>query len=333
VTATLPNAAPFLASEHWAAHVNASGFGLGVFSPGLTSFIGGFHGTAGVGGPFDDSTGYISPVRPELLDWNIVYEYDFALVLGTVDDIRAYATAHRAPTALDWRFTASREGFSYVNAGDSGVPIRDVLRVTLDRQDPQLVSPPTFWRAEEVGAVDVRMALHGTAAHEGEMFWARAGGDFTGSQRVAFPVVADGSFHAYRVPLAGAVGYSGAITRLRLDPIVSGEAPGAYAEVDTITAVGRQPTTHPRALTLSLQGSVARGRLSVRDGYAACADHAHVVLERRANGWHRVASTTTTTLGAYRFRIRGHGVFRVRAARTLRDGDTCAATVSRLRRG
>src|SRR5947209_5531396 len=50
-----PDWSSFSATEHWAALVNDSGFGLGVFNPAVTSFIGGFAGdVVDVGGPSDD---------------------------------------------------------------------------------------------------------------------------------------------------------------------------------------------------------------------------------------------------------------------------------------
>jgi hypothetical protein len=330
VSATLPGPAAFVASEHWAAHVDGADFGLGIFSRALTSFTGGFHGTRGVGGPFDDNTGYISPVRKELLDWNIVYDYDYALVLGTVAEIRAYAQAHRPDDMPRWEFTSSREGFWYVNASDAGFPIRDVLRVTLDRADPQIWSPPSFWHAEDVPAIDIRMALHGTDAREAEVFWAGLGGDFSGTRRAAFAVVADGQFHTYRVELARSPLYRGVITRLRLDPIVGGEAAGAYAEIDSIS-VNTERRFHVRALTLSLRRGFARGRIDVRDAYAPCLEHQVVVVERRKAGWRRVGSASSDPAGAYRIAVRGRGSFRARLLETVVGEHTCSAAVSPVR--
>ncbi|HEV7132857.1 MAG TPA: hypothetical protein VGN27_03880 [Gaiellaceae bacterium] len=85
-----PAWARFAATEHWAALVDDAGFGLGVFNAAATQFLGGF-----ADGPGDAATGYIAPTRDEVLAWNAVYEYAYALVLGTVEEIRAYAVAHR----------------------------------------------------------------------------------------------------------------------------------------------------------------------------------------------------------------------------------------------
>ncbi len=55
-------------SENWAAHVNSSGWGLGVFTPGANLTAGGFAGTPGIGGPYQGDTGYMSPLISETMD-------------------------------------------------------------------------------------------------------------------------------------------------------------------------------------------------------------------------------------------------------------------------
>src|SRR5262249_33594540 len=84
----VPDAHPFDASEHWAALLDDSDFGVGLFEPDLRTFVGlsGYEG----GWP----AGYIAGTRPERIDANIVYRYDYTLVLGSLSRIRAYAYAH-----------------------------------------------------------------------------------------------------------------------------------------------------------------------------------------------------------------------------------------------
>ncbi len=74
------------ATANWAALVDDRGIGVGVIHPGVYSFIGGFHGKPNTGGPKDNPTGYIAPVRKEILDHNIVYEYRYILAVGTLED-------------------------------------------------------------------------------------------------------------------------------------------------------------------------------------------------------------------------------------------------------
>src|SRR5262249_51018927 len=91
-----PPWANWKATENWAALVDARGVGVAVIQPGVYLFIGGFHGRPNNGGPKDDPTGYISPVRKEILDHNIVYEYRYVLVVGTLEEIREIAAANRS---------------------------------------------------------------------------------------------------------------------------------------------------------------------------------------------------------------------------------------------
>lgn len=54
-------------------------------------FAGGLHGTAG-GNAASDSTGYISPINLVTLDKTTTYEYSYNLIVGTLDQIRDFAS-------------------------------------------------------------------------------------------------------------------------------------------------------------------------------------------------------------------------------------------------
>ncbi len=90
-----PPWAYFDATEKWAALVDDSGWGMGVYNPRAQRFVGGFHGTPGSGDPQGSSCGYLSPLRTETIYYNTVYDYEAYLVLGWLDDIRAYVYARR----------------------------------------------------------------------------------------------------------------------------------------------------------------------------------------------------------------------------------------------
>ncbi len=123
-----PPWAGWTATENWAALVNDRGWGVGVIQPGVYSFIGGFHDKPNTGGSRDNSTGYIAPVRKEILDHNIVYEYRYRLALGSLEEIRAAAAACRvSDTRPDYRFSRDRQHWIFVNAVDSGFPIQGSL--------------------------------------------------------------------------------------------------------------------------------------------------------------------------------------------------------------
>jgi len=69
--------------------------GFGIFNPAVNRFLGHFFGVKGEGGPHDSNTGYVAPYDTLDLRWNIVYSYKFAIVLGNLQTIRAFAYQNR----------------------------------------------------------------------------------------------------------------------------------------------------------------------------------------------------------------------------------------------
>jgi hypothetical protein len=78
-------------TEGWAAFIDPStGFGMALFRPrGEMTFLAGFTGKLCQGGATDDPAGYIASVERLAIAWNEVYTYEFALVLGNINDIRS----------------------------------------------------------------------------------------------------------------------------------------------------------------------------------------------------------------------------------------------------
>jgi hypothetical protein len=100
----------------------------------------------------------------------------------------------------------------------------------------------------------------------------------------------------------------------------------------TVTVI----TVHSRSITLALRKHlVARGKVSVGDGFTACAATVPVKIQRRVSGhWKTVGSTTTTSTGAYKKRIPNkHGKYRARATRVAMNSgaDVCKRATSPVR--
>lgn len=211
--------AHWTATENWAAEVNDTGWGLGVWNPGAFAFDGGFFGEPGGGGPLDDPTGYIGPTRVEILDPNIVFEYRYELILGTVAEIRDYVYAHaHRPKAPAFRFERDRQSWHYNNATDTGWPIRGQLDVQLGEKPAQIVSPIFFARAEDAPRLVIEAAFDATGTNAA-VFWRQLDEKaFSSAQSRRFAVSPDGRFHRYEIPLAASPEYRGAITQLRFDP-------------------------------------------------------------------------------------------------------------------
>jgi hypothetical protein len=228
----LPNTPPpwqyWNATESWAALVNSNDWGLGVYNPGSAWFVGGFLGTPGAGGPHDDSTGYIAPIKHDILDTNIVYTYTYYLILGTVPQIRDWVYSQPRQPGFNFIFNSNRCGWSYELATDTGWPVTNYLTVSLNSSDPRMRVWNTAFYATNVPTVYIRAAYQiaqplGRAY--GQVFWESDGtGGWSEARSVTFPVVADGKFHTYAVNLAASKNYTGLITQFRFDPAYNGQA-------------------------------------------------------------------------------------------------------------
>lgn len=226
-------------TECWAALVNSNNWGLGVYNPGAAWFTGGFLGTPGAGGPHDNATGYIAPLKFEILDTNIVYTYTYDLILGTVSQIRDWVYAQPWRPDCNYIFNSSRCGWSYEVTTDAGWPITNYLSVSLNSSDPQMQIAHTAFYATNAPVVYIRAAYqiaHPAGRAYGQMFWESNGtGGWSEARSVTFPVTADGQFHTYAVNLAASKNYTGLITKFRFDPAYNGEA-GDLVKVAAITS-------------------------------------------------------------------------------------------------
>jgi IPT/TIG domain len=95
------------------------------------------------------------------------------------------------------------------------------------------------------------------------------------------------------------------------------------------------PADHTRSITLRLRKHlVARGKVSVGDGFTDCAARLPVKVQRRVSGrWRTVGRTTTTDTGAYEKRIRDRpGRYRSVAPKINQFTDLCFRAVSPVRR-
>jgi hypothetical protein len=208
----------WLATENWAALLDDKDFGLGVWNPDCLRFIGGFNGKPGAGGPRDTACGYLAPVRDEILDHNIVHDYRYDLILGSLDEIRAHVYRRASKTPSSWHFENSRAGWRFHEARDAGWPIRGQLEITFDSADPQLLSPQFFVRADDAPVLVIDAAFSG-ASGNAQVFWSTlAEPGFMSARSAAMPVVADGEFREYRLRLADSPAYRGGVTQLRIDP-------------------------------------------------------------------------------------------------------------------
>src|SRR5512137_2229551 len=120
----------FVATERWAALVDDTDWGLGVFKDDGGEFHGGIHGDGRSNNPKHGSTAYVAPIHMENLDCNIVYEHKTDYVVGTLAEIRKRFNAMATKTPPAWRFEKDRQHWTFRDATDTGFPLKGGWRVT-----------------------------------------------------------------------------------------------------------------------------------------------------------------------------------------------------------
>src|SRR5262249_48492777 len=224
-----PPGPSWLATEHWAAVVDNPGLGIGLFKPDLVQF-------SGIPGPSDGGSdnGYLTSWTNAVIDANQVYDYDYALVVGSLGQIRAYAYAHRPDPRPDYHFRTDRQHWWYTGTTDRGSPIRGALRVLADSSAARLVGPAGWWSARSVPVVSGRARWTSLPSQVAWLGWANSERGFSLEQRALFAPFRDGRFHTYAVQLAGLPRYVDRIIGLELEP-VSIDAPGTEVDVACIS--------------------------------------------------------------------------------------------------
>jgi hypothetical protein len=221
-------------TENWSALVDDNDWGLGVFHPGAYLTVGGFHGTPGTGGPYDNNTGYIAPLHTDILDHDIVYEYEYTLILGDLnDDIRSYACANAPPSGPNHVFIQDRSHCLPQQLTDESPPFSGYWPLILDQSDPTILLPPTIWNAGDVPRIYITAAFQ-TMNDQAEIFFAGADGAFSGDKRLPLEIVPDGRIRIYEIDLSSHDLYTGSITRLRFDPIQN-QSPGDIVKLYSLT--------------------------------------------------------------------------------------------------
>ena len=75
-------------SERWMAFVDDSNWGIAVYSPSAIAFLAGRYDSFLEGDEHHVASSYIAPIRLEALNKDSVIEYEYYLVIGTLDQIR-----------------------------------------------------------------------------------------------------------------------------------------------------------------------------------------------------------------------------------------------------
>ena len=146
---TEPKWSHWQATENWVAHLNDDDFGLGIYTPKVQSYIGGFYGKKGSGETKDEPCGYCAPILKEVLDHNIVYDYAYNLCVGSLQEIRGMSTEKRKiKSELNYNFKNDRNHIYYEGAIDKGFPIKDKLVIEPQKKNISINGPAVFYTIE-----------------------------------------------------------------------------------------------------------------------------------------------------------------------------------------
>lgn len=226
----------FTATERWAALVDDSNWGLGVFKDDGGEFHGGIHGDARTDDPKHGSTAYVAPIHRESFDYNIVYEHRTSFMIGQLAEIRRRFNALATKALPAWRFTTDRQHWNLSHATDQGFPLRGEWRIRCGDQKPRLEGPTQCWQAEQSPAVELEIAYEGPAT-QARLFWKRLGDEgYDAKRSVAFDLVATEKFRTYRLALATASEYRGLITGLAFEPLAQ-PRPGGQIAIKSISLI------------------------------------------------------------------------------------------------
>jgi hypothetical protein len=231
------------ATEEWVAMVNSQSRGLGLYHPGLTNYANNSYGEGNSQGEFDFSGVYMTGLPVDQIDYNGVYEYEYVLILGSVDDIRRFVYNQPRPrTVPDFVFDTGRKGWSYYNTRDQGWPIRNTMDVQWEGTKPEMFrvsSPFVFFPAADAPKLYVQAAFT-TNATSARLIWTRIGDrDYRdkANQEVSFPINGDGQMRTYEVDLSRVGTWQGHITRFAIEPIThEGLQKGGQMKLKSVTA-------------------------------------------------------------------------------------------------
>lgn len=224
------------ATEGWTANLNEADYGLGVWNPGAQSYCGGYYGNdTFLGGSKDASTGYIAPLHTEILDHNITYDYQYVLILGSLDQIRDYVYKNASKPALPaYAFKKDRQHWILENTTDSGWPIRNGLRINL-QENGSMVSPPLLWNARDASALTFSARYTGDAK-TAKLYLKRFGEkEFREENAYAFIIKSSGKVITYKVQLSENQNYTGIYDAIKILLTTEKEVKGGSVFVESVS--------------------------------------------------------------------------------------------------
>jgi hypothetical protein len=209
----------FLATERWAALVDETEWGLGVFKEDGGEFHGGIYGDGRSDDPKHGTTAYVAPIHMENFDHNIVFEHRTEFVVGKLAEIRRRFNEMAARTPPAWHFVKDRQHWTMRDGTDQGWPMNGEWRIKFGGKKPRLESGIRCWRAEGAPRMNLEVACTGQATAV-RVYWKRLDDDkYDARKSLALEINPDGEFHTSSLDLGSSPDYRGLITGLAIEPV------------------------------------------------------------------------------------------------------------------
>jgi hypothetical protein len=225
VLGTRDNDSLFTATENWAALVDNSNFGVGIWQE--NTFLFGSRYTIGASsGRYENEypcNGLI-PVLNDVIDHNIVYSSPVTeFIVGSLSEIRQHVySKFREPLVPDFKFKKDRQNWAYGGGlRDQGWPILDEeLKIRSLSIGGEMLSRYGVWPTANVSKMYIKMAYRGVP-RKARLFWRTTEQDrnFPSDQSVIFDLINDGKPHLYEFDMRKIATWKGNIKQFLFAPL------------------------------------------------------------------------------------------------------------------
>lgn len=210
--------------EGWAANVNDTGWGVGVYYKNAEHIIGGLVHDCGHGEEHGATT-YLSPIETIALAPDTVLDWEYTLIVGTLEEMRDYVYANPPDSAGSrrWEFGSHNNAWHAVKHLRVDESASGALVASVTGPDPVLVCRDALsFPAKSYPWFHVRLR-NNTSSSTAQLFWVTGDArEFSPEQHVDFEVAPNTEeFRDYHVDLSEHPEWRGSIWRLRFDPAVN----------------------------------------------------------------------------------------------------------------
>ena len=217
-----------MVSENWMAFVDNNLWGMAVYTPVCTNFLAGMAGSPGFEAK-DGSTSYIAPGMQMILNKNTVFEYDYFLIIGNLNQIRSGIYALKGIQVNKWEFTDDLEGWNADTHGGSVVQSAGKLKFTVNDVDPHVYKNVPSWEVKDLRYLWIKIKNETTGISGAFSFFTEAG------DSVSLPLVLTPNDTEYRDVLINldTMDFWTAdlkLNKFRLDPVTSNDTGNSYVE-------------------------------------------------------------------------------------------------------